>query len=134
MKKALVVLLHCGVNLFVHLQFAARMVFFYDYTVSNIVLWTLLGIGLIGLDYLVCKRLLKTEARPVPRLLHCADLALLLPLLVFWSYGFILALAEKDLSAQLGKYQIVWILGLLLVDLCLVWERLRLIKEGRINE
>jgi len=130
-KKALVVLLHCAVNLFLQMQFGARMVFFYDDTVSNIVLWTLIGIGLIGLDYLVCKRLLKTEARPVPRLLHCADLVLLLPLLVFWGYGFILALAEKDLSAQFEKYQIAWILGLLLVDLCLVWERLRLIKEER---
>lgn len=126
MKKALVVLLHCGVNLFLQLTFGAHMVFFYDYTVSDIVLRTLLGIGLIGLDYLVCKRLLKAETRPVPWLLHAADLVLLLPHLVFRVYG-----CCEYPTYTLSGYDIAWVIGLLFVDACLVCERLRLIKEGR---
>ena len=131
MKKALVVLAHCVINMLLQIGFGALVVFFYDYSVSDVIIWTVISIGLIGLDYLACITILKEKNKSMSWIGHCADLVLAIPYLAFRAYYFYLYLIDKSrLIAVYSKYEIVCIIGILFVDLCLIVERIRLIKHN----
>lgn len=130
MKKVLIVLIHCIFNLSIQLGFGARMFFFYDYSISDIISWTAIGVGLVIIDYLICILILKTKNQPMPWIIHCADLIPMIPYLAFRGYCIYLDLiGPKSTTTFYSRYDIVWMIGILLADLCLVVERILLIKK-----
>lgn len=130
-KKALIVLIHCIINIVIQMAFSIRMIFFYDYSVSDIVSWSAIGIGLTVIDYFACMRILKERIRSAPWIIHSADLVLAIPNVALRGYGFYLDKIDKDIiKPSYSHYEIAWIIGILLVDVCLILERISLIKRN----
>ena len=123
-KNALIVLMHCVVNIVIQMMFFIRIVFFYDYTVSGIIGWTAIGISLTVIDCLVCKRILRTNGS-APWIIHSADLVLLIPNIALLC---LVAVNKVIVKPSFTHYEITWIIGVILVDFFLILGRIYLIK------
>lgn len=135
-KKVLIVILHFVFSFLIQLFALVAYIFgakMDGWQTLGLLLLTLL---LICIDFLVCRALDKGElAWKSPRLAHCADLPLMLA-----PCGLMLlmaALKRSDPTVGSGGASVsavMTVVGILLVELCLLTERILLIRAGRLPQ
>jgi len=130
-KNALIILIHFITNLIVQLGLFIHTAFSYDYSVKNTIAWVIIGIVLTYIDYYACIRILE-DKKPLDSWVgHIADLVLAIPNVTLWGYSFILDVVNSDIiKPKHSIHEIALISGIILVDTCLVLERIRLISRN----
>ena len=136
MKKLLTVLLHFAVGFLIQLFALIAYIFGAKTDAGQLIGLLLLGISLVCVDYLSCRALDKGElAWKTPRLAHCADLSLMLAPCGLMLYMFAVKLgydgAAYAKSLLLSRDPVI--IGILLVELFLITERILLIRALRAN-
>ena len=124
----LTIIVHWVTTIVVQCGFYMRL-WFHDYSTWNLFIWTLAGVFLACVDYRVCIQL-ATRGRCVKYdIVHLLDLLLAFPSLVVWGICFFEELTDGMLH-KFSDYEIVWIVGIVLVDACFVLERIKLIRKN----
>ena len=134
MKKAFIVLVHIGTSLVFYVGIMIYMIWYYDYTVLDLLKSLVLGIGLICFDYFVCRSLLKKDDTIIrkPKLLHGLDLIAPLSVGLLVIYEIILDFYEqigRSTKDELG-YKLVFVSCLLIISASLIVERRSLVKRS----
>lgn len=130
-KNALIILIHFIASMIVQLGLFIHTAFSYDYSVKSTIAWTIIGIVLSYIDYYACIRILGDKNILVPWIVHIADLVLAIPNVALWGYSFILDVVNSDIiKPKHSIHDIILISGIILVDVCLVLERISLIKRN----
>ena len=134
MKKAFIVLVHIGTSLVIYVGIMIYMIWYYDYTVLDLLKSLVLGIGLICFDYFVCRYILKKDDIIIrrPKLLHGIDLIAPLSAGLLGIYEVILDFFEQSgrpTGDELG-YKLVFISCLLVIAASLIVERRSLVKRS----
>ena len=132
MKKAFIVLVHISTSLVIYVGIMIYMIWHYDYTVLDLLKSLVLGIGLICIDYFICRYILKKNGTSIrrPKLLHGIDLIAPLSAGLLAIYEIILDFFEqsgKSTGDELG-YKLVFVSCLLIMAATLIVERMRLVK------
>lgn len=138
MKKAFIVLVHIGTSLVIYVGIMIYMIWYYDYTVLDLLKSLVLGIGLICFDYFVCRYILKKDDIIIrrPKLLHGIDLIAPLSVGLLVIYEIILDFYEqigRSTKDELG-YKLVFVSCLLIISASLIVERRSLVKCSHIKE
>lgn len=134
MKKAFIVLVHIISSLAIYVSIMIYMIWYYDYTVLDLLKSLVLGMGMICFDYFVCRHILEKDDTIVrrPKLLHGADLIAPLAAGLLGIYEVILdffeqsGIANKD---ELG-YKLVFVTCLFIIAASLIVERRSLVKHS----
>lgn len=130
-KNALIMLIHFIANIIVQLGLFIHTAFSHDYSVKSTIAWAIMGIVLTYIDYFACNRILGDKNILVPWIVHIADLVLTIPNIALWGYSFILDVVNSDIiKPKHSIHGIVLITGIILVDVCLVLERISLINRN----
>ena len=132
MKKALIVLIHIFTSLVIYVGIMIYMIWYYDYTVLDLLKSLVLGVGMICFDFFVCRPLLKKGDTIIrkPKLLHGIDLIAPLSAGLLVIYEIILDFFEqngKSTGDELG-YKLVFVGCLLIMAASLIVERRSLVK------
>ena len=129
-KKILAAAIHIALVTVIQAHFAACFVFFYDYTITYLLLLVLACAAAIGVDYLMHYWLLRgSNLNTFLRIIQIINLLLVVPLIAVNMYVFVWDIIEYGEVFSAGLYQIVWTVALLLVDACLLFERKKLRKK-----
>ncbi len=134
MKKAFIVLVHILTSLVIYVGIMIYMIWYYDYTVLDLLKSLVLGTGLICFDYFVCRSLLKKDDTIIrkPKLLHGIDLIAPLAAGLLGVYEVILDFFEQSGITnrdELG-YKLVFVTCLLIIAASLIVERRSLVKRS----
>lgn len=125
MKRIILsILVHLVITLIIVMTSIVFMVFFYDYSVLHIVISFIFGCVLILTDFIICKRM--NNDKPsinYPMVIHGVDLFLLIPQLIF------LLVCLLPLKASYSLHEMCLNIGIILIDILLVTERLLLAKS-----
>ena len=133
-KKALIILVHLVVNIVVQLGFFILTVFSQEYSTKCTIIWVIVGISATCADYCICVRILRGKRVAIPWISHFADLIFAMPTVILWVYCIVLDIIHRDIiQPQYSNYEIVLIIGIILVDVCLMMERLGLVKKGGLS-
>ena len=132
MKKAFIVLAHILTSLVIYVGIMIYMIWYYDYTVLDLLKSLAFGIVLIFFDYYVCRYVLRKDDTIVrrPKLLHGVDLIAPLTAGLLAIYEIILDFFEqtgKSTGDELG-YKLVFVSCLLILTASLIAERRSLMK------
>lgn len=130
-KNALIILIHFIANMIVQLGLFIHTAFSHNYSVKSTIAWAIIGIVLTYIDYYACVRILGDKNILVPWIVHIADLVLAIPNVAIWGYSFFLDVVNSDIIKPIHSiHDIVLISGIILVDACLVLERISLINRN----
>lgn len=132
MKKAFIVLVHILTSLVIYVGIMIYMIWYYDYTILDLLKSLALGIALICFDYFACRYLLKKDDTIVrrPKLLHGVDLIAPLTAGLLGLYEVILDFFEqsgRSTGDELG-YKLVFVSCVLILAISLIVERRSLVK------
>lgn len=138
MKKAFIVLVHILTSLVIYVGIMIYMLWYYDYTVFDLLKSCVLGIGLICFDYYVCRYLLEKGDTIIrkPKLLHEVDLIAPLSAVLLVIYEVILDFFEqigRTSKDELG-YKLVFASCLFIMAISLIMERRSLVKRSRVKK
>lgn len=130
MTKPIILFIHFSTTLIIQTAFRIRFFFFYDYSIRNLVVWVAIGIALISIDFLLCAYSVKKSTSDISWKTHIIDGVLTVPNLV--SFGSNFFLHGIDIApVKISLYNVVWIGGLLALDVSLALERIVLIKQNK---
>ena len=131
-RIVLIILVRLLTDIIIQTGLFIQIVFFYDYSVKSVIVWVIIGVVLIIIDHYACIRILGDKNILVPWIVHIADLVLAVPNIALLVYIFILDVVNRDIiNPHYSVYDIVLVSGVILIDVCLMSERIRLIKRKR---
>lgn len=138
MKKVFIVLVHIITSLVIYVGIMIYMIWFYDYTVLDLLKSLVLGIGLICFDYFICRYLQKKDDTIIrkPKLLHGVDLIAPISAGLLALYEVILDFFEqtgRSAKDELG-YKLVFVTCVLIMAASLIVERRSLVKLSHTKE
>ena len=138
MKKAFIVLVHILTSLVIYVGIMIYMIWYYDYTILDLLKSLALGIALICFDCFACRYLLKKDDTIVrrPKLLHGVDLIAPLSAGLLAIYEVILDFFEQNgrsTGDELG-YKLVFVSCVLILAISLIVERRSLVKRSHTKE
>lgn len=130
-KSVIFILIHFMATMVIQLGFFIHSVFFHNYSVKSTLVWIIIGIAITCIDYHACTHILVDKSTFVPRIVHTADLVLIIPNIALWGYSFALDLVNRDIiKPKHSIHDIVLISGIIFVDACFVLERMSLINRN----
>lgn len=132
MKKAFIMLVHILTSLVIYAGMMIYMIWYYDYTVLDLLRSLVLWISLICFDYFICRYFLTKEDTIIrkPKLLHGVDIIAPLSAGLLGVYEVILDFFEQSGITnrdELG-YKLVFVTCLLIISASLIVERRSLVK------
>lgn len=138
MKKAFIVLVHILTSLVIYVGIMIYMIWYYDYTVLDLLKSLVLWISLICFDYFICRYFLTKEDTIIrkPKLLHGVDIIAPLSAGLLVIYEVILDYFEqtgKSAKDELG-YKLVFVTCVLIIAASLIVERRSLVKRSHMKE
>lgn len=138
MKKAFIVLVHILTSLVIYVGMMIYMIWYYDYTVLDLLKSLVLWISLICFDYFICRYFLTKENTIIrkPKLLHGVDIIAPLSAGLLVIYEVILDFFEqtgKSAKDELG-YKLVFVTCVLIIAASLIVERRSLVKRSQTKE
>ena len=138
MKKAFIVLVHILTSLVIYVGMMIYMIWYYDYTVLDLLKSLVLWISLICFDYFICRYFLTKEDIIIrkPKLLHGVDIIAPLSAGLLVIYEVILDFFEqtgKSAKDELG-YKLVFVTCVLIIAASLIVERRSLVKRSHMKK
>ena len=130
LRTALTVTIHFIVCIIIQLSFSVHIAFAYDYAIKDLIIWGIISISLIICEYLIFNCGFLTGK--TPWIIHSIDLILLIPNIVFIVYYNIYRILYREtIKPNYSIYEIALIIEVILVDVFLILERVKLIKHAR---
>lgn len=134
MKKVFIMLVHILTSLVIYVGMMIYMIWYYDYTVLDLLKSLVLWISLICFDYFICRYFLTKEDTIIrkPKLLHGVDIIAPLSAGLLVIYEVILDFFEqtgKSAKDELG-YKLVFVTCVLIIAASLIVERRSLVKRS----
>ncbi len=130
-KNAVIFIVHLLLNMITQINFLILYIWYFDYSLKNIVFWTIAGVVLIGLDYSFCILLERSKTK-TSWLIHCIDLLLPILAVSFYTYGFVADIISI-VRGEIVHYSAIrysWLVGMIIIDIVLICERRKLIKRN----
>ena len=138
MKNVFIVLVHILTSLVIYVGMMIYMIWYYDYTVLDLLKSLVLWISLICFDYFICRYFLTKEDTIIrkPKLLHGVDIIAPLSAGLLAIYEVILDFFEQNgrsTGDELG-YKLVFVTCVLIIAASLIVERRSLVKRSHMKE